>query len=340
MNILVVGNFYSGAFGLHISETLKEMGHNPFHFEPGLKFSKNSIFGKRWNNVKYTVYNEILTKIPIIHNTNLKPLYKIIKKNKIDLTVVLHDYFRSDEIKKIKDITNSPVSLWFPDAFSNFKKSMFLISGYDYLFFVDKYISDELKKDLNLNTFYLPQACFPKYHYKTELTEKEKNIYGCDIANAGNMYPARIALYRQLSKYNFKMWGSLPPVWAYDKQIESILQKKHVHHKEKSKAFNGAKIILNNLHPSVINGTNKRTFEVTGCGAFLLTKYRPALDDLFADGKEIVTYKNFDEMIEKINFYLRHNDLRRQIANAGMKRTHKDHTLKIRLTKMLSIIFG
>ena len=340
MNILVVGNFYSGAFGLHISETLKESGHNVFRFEPGFKFSKTSIFGKRWNNIKYAVYNDLLTKIPAVHKKNLKPLFNIIKQNEINLTIVLHDYLTSEEVKKIKESTKSPVVLWFPDAFSNFKKSMFFISGYDFLFFVDKYIADILKADFNLNTFYLPQACFPKYHHKTVLSENEKQIYACDITNAGNMYPSRIALYKQLDKYDIKMWGNLPPIWAYDKYINSILQKKFVHHDEKAKAFNGAKIVLNNLHPAVINGTNKRTFETTGCGGFLLTKYHPALGDLFEIGKEIEAYKNFDDMIEKIDYYLKHDNERKKIADAGYKRAHKDHTLEIRLNSMLKIIFG
>ena len=340
MNILVIGNYYTGAFGKHVAETLEDMKHSVFRFEPGIRFNHNSIFGKRWNNIKYTLYNEVFSKMNTVQNKNINPLFKIVENNKIDLAIILHDYLTASQVEQLKKITQSPVILWFPDALSNFKKSMFLTANYDVQFFVDKYISNTLKTDFRINTGYLPQACYPKYHFKTNLTENEKQIYGCEIANAGNMYPARIALYRQLSKYNIKMWGSLPPVWANDNAIKPMMQKKHVHHEEKSKAFNGAKIVLNNLHPAVINGTNKRTFEIGGCGAFQLVKYRPALDDLFDVGKEIIAYLSFDDMIEKIEYYLKNDDERTKIAEAGYKRAHKDHTLEIRLISMFKTIFG
>ena len=339
MNILVVGNFYTEAFGQHIAEALEDMEHSVFKFEPGIKFKHNSFLGTKWNTIRYTLYNEILLKLPLFQNKNEKPLFKICANNKIDLTIVLHDFLIPKQVRLLKEKTLSPVILWFPDAISNFKKSMFLTAGYDYLFFVDKYIVSELKNDFRLNTYYLPQACYPKYHYKVNLNKKEKQIYGCDISNVGNMYPARIALYRQLTKYHIKMWGDSPPVWADTGEIMPMLQKKYIHSEEKSKAFNGAKIVLNNLHPAVINGLNKRTFETTGCGAFLLVKYRPALEELYDVGKEVVAYHNFDDMIEKIDYYLAHDEERKKIAEAGYKRAHKDHTLEIRLKEMLKIIF-
>jgi spore maturation protein CgeB len=338
MNILVIGNFYTGAFGKHTAEVLEDMGHTVFHFEPGIKFKHNTILGKRWNTVRYTLYTEVFSKMSAVRNRNVKPLYSLLSENSIDLTIVLHDYLDPSQVKKIKEKTKSPIVLWFPDALSNFKKSMFLIAAYDILFFVDKYIVHELRNDYNLNTYYLPQACYPKYHQKVQLSSEEQKLYGCDIGNVGNMYPARIALYRQLKNYNFKMWGDLPPVWANDPIVKPMLQGVAVHHEEKAKAFNGAKIILNNLHPAVINGVNKRTFEVAGCGAFQLIKHRDALEDLFIEGKEIVSYKNFNDLIEKIDYYLQNDKEREEIAKAAMIRAHKEHTLEIRLQELIDQI--
>jgi len=339
MNILVLGNFYQEAFAAHISESLEIMGHNVLKFEPGIKYSHTSIFGKRWNNIKYTLYSEVLSKVPSVQKKNIKPLFTIIRNNKIDLTLVTHDYLNPDEVLRVKKYTKAPVIIWFPDALSNFKKSMFLIAPYDYLFFVDKYIVAELRNDLNLNTYYLPQGCFPKYHCKLTLGDRDLNTYGCDIANVGNMYPSRMALYKQLKKYNIKMWGNPPAIWALDPDISFMMQGKNVHGVEKAKAFQGAKIVLNNLHPSVVNGLNKRTFEVSACSGFQLVKYRNALDELFVDGKEIVSYKSYDDLTEKIEYYLQHEVERKKIANASMLRAHKDHTLEIRLKLMFSIIF-
>lgn len=340
MNILVIGNFYTGAFGLHIAETLTDMNHSVFRFEPGLKYSKNSILGKRWNTVKQTLYGEVFSKLEFVHKRNTKTLYTIIKNNTIDLTIVLHDYLTPDNINQLKRITKSPAVLWFPDAISNFKKSMFLISDYDYLFFHDKYIVNELKTFLNINAMFLPQACYPKYHKKPVLSNKEREFYECDITNAGNMYPNRIALFEKLNDFNIKMWGNPPAIWAKNKSTSKMMQGKSVRHEEKAKAFHAAKIVLNNMHPAEINGINKRTFEAPACCGFMMINYKPAIDDLYIDGKEIVSYRSFDNMLEKINYYLSNDKEREIIAEAGMKRAHKDHSYEVRLKEMLTIIFG
>jgi len=339
MNILIVGNFYTEAFGQHVAETLEDMQHTVFRFEPGIKFKHNSVFGKRWNTIRQSIYNEILIKVNTFDTFEKRPLFKIVKENEIDLTIVLKDYLNPKQLSLLKNYTSAPVILWFPDAIINFNRSMFLIAGYDALFFHDKYIVKELVSNYNLNTYYLPQGCYPKYHYKIKMTSNDNKIYGCDISNVGNMYPARIALFNQLTKYNIKIWGNLPPIWADNKKINLMLQGKYVRLEEKIKAFNGAKIVLNNLHPAEINGVNKRTFEATGCGAFLMVNYRPALEELYDIGKEVVAYHNFDDMIEKIDYYLTHEEERQKIAEAGYKRTHKDHTLEKRLNKLFKIVF-
>jgi len=47
--------------------------------------------------------------------------------------------------------------------------------------------------------------------------------------------------------------------------------------------------------------------------------------------REVVTYGTTREMIEKIRFYLAHEDERRNIAEAGYARVLRDHTYERRL---------
>ena len=231
--------------------------------------------------------------------------------------------------------------MWFPDAISNFQKSMFFTAKYDWLFFSDKYIVQKLKSEFGLNTYYLPQ-CFSVFkHRAVSLTEQEKTFYGCEITNAGNLYPSRAALYKELKKYHIKMWGMPPAIWLKEPELDSIVMNQAVYNSEKSKAFSAAKIVLNNLHPAVIDGVNKRTFEIPACGGFQVTSYRSATTELFEIDKEIVCYENLVDLKEKIDYYLNpsNKEEKNAIMESGHKRALKDHSYEKRLTKMMNLIF-
>jgi spore maturation protein CgeB len=83
---------------------------------------------------------------------------------------------------------------------------------------------------------------------------------------------------------------------------------------------------------------NVRLFEVTGVGSCLLTDYKKNITDFFEPDREVVTYKSAEECIEKINWLLSHPDDLKQIAEAGQKRTLRDHTFEKRAEELHEII--
>jgi spore maturation protein CgeB len=96
--------------------------------------------------------------------------------------------------------------------------------------------------------------------------------------------------------------------------------------------FNGTKINLN-LSTSSQPGANQikgRNFEIPACGGFQLTGTASRLDEFFAPGKEIVLYHTVDDMIEKIRYYLEHEQDRQAVADAGYARVMRDHTYETR----------
>ncbi|HMZ46587.1 MAG TPA: glycosyltransferase [Chitinophagaceae bacterium] len=342
MNIAIIGKFYTEGFGLHIEETLSDMGHTIVRIDPEMEFLQYNFLGKRIKNINKTLYQQVFHKIPAIRNFKSKDIYNSYKANKIDFTIVTHDFLTKQEIDTIKKINPSPIVLWFPDAISNFQKSMFFVAGYDYLFFVDKYIVEVLKSEFNFNIHYLPQCCNPKKHNRVVLNEQDINFYSCDITNAGNLYPSRSALYKHLLNYNIKMWGAPPSIWLKLPELDKIIMNKSVHNQEKSKAFMAAKIVLNNLHPAVINGVNKRTFEIPACGGLQFTSYRAALNELFEVGKEVVAYKDLEDLKNKIDYFINpQNEAERlQIIEAGYKRAITEHTYEQRLNQLLDTVFN
>jgi spore maturation protein CgeB len=69
-----------------------------------------------------------------------------------------------------------------------------------------------------------------------------------------------------------------------------------------------------------------RNFEIPGCGGFLITDYVKELEEFYLPDRDIVCYNSLDELIEKIQYYLEHENLRKEIAFNGWKTTHERHT--------------
>ncbi len=73
---------------------------------------------------------------------------------------------------------------------------------------------------------------------------------------------------------------------------------------------------------------NMRLFESTGVATCLVTDWKENLSDLFKIDEEVVAYRTPQEAVEKINYLMSHDDVRISIAQAGQKRTLKDHSLR------------
>lgn len=69
-----------------------------------------------------------------------------------------------------------------------------------------------------------------------------------------------------------------------------------------------------------------RPFEINGCGAFQLSYYVEGLEHCYEINRELGVYTDPDDLVEKIKFYLAHEELRESIAVAGFKRTMEEHT--------------
>ena len=83
-----------------------------------------------------------------------------------------------------------------------------------------------------------------------------------------------------------------------------------------------------NIHAkNPLGGTgNMRLFEVTGVGSCLITDYKEGIYELFEKDTEIVTYRTFDEMIDKIKWLLKDEETAADIAKKGQIRTLSSYT--------------
>jgi spore maturation protein CgeB len=81
-----------------------------------------------------------------------------------------------------------------------------------------------------------------------------------------------------------------------------------------------------------------RNFEVPGCGGFLLTGEAEDLQSYYDIGHEIACFDGTRDLVDKIKYYLSHEDERKAMAQAGYERTLRDHTYGARFGEIFSRI--
>jgi len=337
-NILIIGHFYEEGFATHIYETLTDIGNNVFKFDVG--FNINWPIKKNYFTKFDATIQQLIEKTKFYENNNLNKILHYVDKKEISLIIVCHDFLTPNQVDEIKKNRNIKIVLWFPDPIGQIHRGMFMNANYDVLFFKDKYICQILKNELNLNAEYLPECCNPKYHRIVEINEQDILKYGCDITTAGNLPTNRIRLFEQIAQcnnYNIKLWGNKAPHWANVNKINSFIKNEFVANIEKSKAFRAAKIVINNLRISEVEGTNVRTFEIAACGGFQITTFRQGIYELYNED-ELITYKSFNELIEKIDYYLSNPNERELISKKAFIRTQSEHTYNKRLEQMFEKI--
>ena len=99
--------------------------------------------------------------------------------------------------------------------------------------------------------------------------------------------------------------------------------------------FKHAKINLNITLRSIKSGIPLRAFDIMGAGGFLLTNYQNDFMDCYVPGEDFVYYESKEDMLSKIDYYLKHENERAAIAKNGFERTAANHTYKHRIEEMM-----
>jgi spore maturation protein CgeB len=73
-----------------------------------------------------------------------------------------------------------------------------------------------------------------------------------------------------------------------------------------------------------------RNFEIPGWGGFLLTPMVDNLGEYYRAGEEVATFDGVSDLIDKVRYYLSHDEERERIRIAGQQRTLHDHTYEKR----------
>ncbi len=105
---------------------------------------------------------------------------------------------------------------------------------------------------------------------------------------------------------------------------------------EVGQIYSQSRIVVNT---SIAGDVTMRVFEGTAAGALVLTDaVANGLDKLFEIGREIVVYRDDQEMLRLIDHYLAHEKERTDVAAAGQRRTLAEHTYAHRAQRILDVV--
>ena len=145
----------------------------------------------------------------------------------------------------------------------------------------------------------------------TELAELQKNYDTCVITeDCGKEGADR--------KYDFRLYtgsdtGALPKLHAHNcGRVD--------YHTQMPLVFAGSRINLNISLRSIHSGIPLRVLDIMACGGFVLSNRQPEIAEYFGEGVEIATFASMEECMDKVHYYLAHEEARRRIAEAGQRK--------------------
>jgi GT2 family glycosyltransferase/tetratricopeptide (TPR) repeat protein/SAM-dependent methyltransferase len=204
-----------------------------------------------------------------------------------------------------------PSAWWAIDTHLGFERCLAQAGQCDLTFAAQRDGAQRLRQCGIASATWLPLACDPNVH---RLHKVPKQF---DLAFVGNLFPRRSELL-ELIRRRYRN------VFIGNRYFE-----------EMAKTYSAAKTVFN---CSIRNDINMRVFEALACGSLLLTNdlAENGQAELFADGTHLGGYRDAEEMLDKLAFYLAHADSRRKVEQAGLCEVVAKHTYRHRMETILA----
>ncbi len=169
----------------------------------------------------------------------------------------------------------------------------------------------------------LPPYFIPLRDRPVQLTDDERQHYGCDFVFVGHYEPdGRWESLMDLCRRGFsvKLFGT-----GWERVIKKNGMREFgnvypVRNDDYAKALCGAKVALAFFSKLNRDVYTRRTFEIPATGTAMLSEYSREAAELYAEGKEALFFRSPDELLKKAQWLMEHDNERRELADAGRMR--------------------
>lgn len=211
-----------------------------------------------------------------------------------------------------------------PQYYRGIMDGMLAAQGQVYgAYFLDEMITESLMEQLN--EFYRKASKNGKRVLKEELE------YACACEVTGRERFTALSLLA--GRYNVHLYSG-----DRDNRIEGIKSKGYVdYYMQMPSVFKNAKINLNISLKTIRTGIPLRVLDVLSCGGFLVTNYQEELAEYFEPGVDLVVYEDIRDMVLKIDYYLKHEEERKVIAENGHRKVKELCGFEERMKRLLEL---
>ena len=324
MRFVVASPDYPDSFADNVAATLRAMGHEvitPIRtsvratFSLGrtaLRVAKERLWGDR----------------PSFED---RVMLEAAKEARADVVLALTWGIHRETLDEIGR-TGARRVIWWGDPPANNQRWGFIDPGWDLVLAKDPALVSKLRL-LGRNSHLLHEAMNPTWHKPVSGGRNET------LAVVGNSYAFRQAISLRLLEHGVELgiYGPRPPIWS-DPTYRSAHTGRYVVREEKSKVFGEALGCLNTFQPAEGDCLNCRAFEIAGAAGLQLVEYRPALEQCFDPGTEVLAFRTFEELLQHVDRARRSPKEADRIRQAGARRALAEHTYKHRLESLLQLL--
>ncbi len=196
---------------------------------------------------------------------------------------------------------------------------------------------DELRAAGARDVFFFEKGYSPEVHRPWPVTPDLRAHFGGDVGFVGWPEGARERSMRHLARHGvpIRVWGPWPR-WKHAPNL--AVEGRPLWDDDYARAISSFRINLGFLRRVNRDKHTTRSIEIPACGGFLLAERTDEHLALFREGVEAEFFGDDDELLEKVKYYLAHEDERARIAAAGLERCRRDgYDNHSRLARMLEV---
>ena len=348
MKILIVGDWHSQIHEEPVFQAFKKLGHETFRFSwhQYFKISSKQSLKCMSRDVFYKFQRKYIVG-PTIQKIN-SDFYRKVEEIKPQFIFIYRGtHIWPKTIRKVKALYPKITIAGYnnDDPFSK-KYHAFLSRHYLRAISVNDWIFAYRQKNILeykrlgysnvslLRSYFIKEKNYPVSDMQTQ-KYKTDVIFAGHYEDDGREYYIKAVLDAGIK---FKLFG---PEWERSQYYQYFINKlKTIPYltNDYNLALNSAKIALVFLSKLNNDTYTRRCFEITAAGTFMLSQYTDDLDSMFKQGVEAEYFRDKEEMLDKIRYYLKHNDKREKIAQAGYERLLRDgHEVTDRAGEILRV---